>query len=130
MQKKDETKVTKTAEVKEAAKTATKAATKKAEATAKAATATVKKVEKKAAEAKKTVKKAVKKEENTTKMILQFSGNDVDLATIEDKVKAEFIAEGHRAGNIKKMEIYVKPEDYAAYYVINDGKFSGKINLF
>lgn len=48
---------------------------------------------------------------------------------IEEKVKAQFVAEGHRAGAIKKLDIYIKPEENAAYYVINE-KFSGRVDLF
>ena len=46
-----------------------------------------------------------------------------------EKVKAQFVAEGHRAGNIKSLRIYIKPEDKAAYYVIND-KNAGRVDLF
>lgn len=35
---------------------------------------------------------------------------------------------GHRASSIKTLDLYVKPEDGAAYYVIN-GKETGKIEL-
>ena len=36
---------------------------------------------------------------------------------------------GIRAGCIKTLNIYVKPEEYKAYYVIND-KFFGSVDLF
>ena len=125
---KEEVKVT---EVKEAAKTAaktveTKAAPKKAAATKKA-------VEAKTAvktTAKKTVAKAAaKKEEAKTEIIVQYQNNEVSLKDLEEKVKAQFVSEGHKAGSIKKLNIYVKPEEYAAYYVINE-KFSGRVWLF
>ncbi len=45
-----------------------------------------------------------------------------------EQVKALWTAEGHRASSIKSLEVYVKPEDMAAYYVIN-GKENGKIEL-
>ena len=62
-------------------------------------------------------------------LLLQYDGCETDISLIEDKVKAQFVAEGHRAGNIKSLTIYVNPEDNAAYYVIND-KFSGRVDLF
>ena len=31
--------------------------------------------------------------------------------------------------NKKMVNIYIKPEEYSAYYVIND-KFSGRVDLF
>ncbi len=34
----------------------------------------------------------------------------------------------NKVSTIKEMQIYVKPEEYAAYYVING--VSGRINLF
>ena len=117
------------AEVKEAVKETTKkveTAAKKAEAVAET---TAKKVEAKAeTAAKKTVKKAVK-EPAKTEMIVEFQGNAASVASLEDKVKAQFVAEGHRAGCIKTLNIYIKPEDYKAYYVIND-KFTGSVDLF
>lgn len=72
---------------------------------------------------------AGKKQPAEVRMVLQYQNNDTDAATIEEKVKAQFVAEGHRAGAIKKLDIYVKPEEYAAYYVINE-KFSGRVDLF
>lgn len=63
------------------------------------------------------------------RMVIQYQNNDTEIARIEEKVKAQFVAEGHRAGAIKKLDIYIKPEEYAAYYVINE-KFSGRVDLF
>lgn len=132
------------AEVKESVKEAAKKvenATKKAEAAAEttvkkaeaAAETTAKKVEAKAeTAAKTTAKKAVKKavkEPAKTELIVEFQGNAASIANLEDKVKAQFVAEGHRAGCIKTLNIYIKPEDYKAYYVIND-KFTGSVDLF
>ena len=71
----------------------------------------------------------VKKAEVKASLILQYGDNETDISLVEDKVKAQFVAEGHRASTIKTLNIYVKPEDYAAYYVIND-KFSGRVDLF
>ena len=125
---KEEVKVT---EVKEAAKTAaktveTKAAPKKAAATKKAAEAkTAVKTT-----AKKTVAKAAAKTVAVkSKTIIQYQNHEVDSALVEEKVKAQFVSEGHKASSIKKLNIYIKPEEYSAYYVIND-KFSGRVDLF
>lgn len=90
----------------------------------------------KTAEPKETAKKKVGRppkkadEKSTVQTVLEFQGKAIDLAKIEERVKAQFVADGHRAGNIKTLSIYVKPEDYKAYYVINDGKFSGDVDLF
>lgn len=85
-----------------------------------------KKTTKKACGTKKTTKKA---EEKTTEIVLQFQGNETTTASIEEKVKAKFVEEGHRAGNIKTLTIYVKPEEAAAYYVINEN-YKGRVDLF
>ena len=99
-----------------------------AEKTKDAAEKTVKAVETKAKAAKKTVKKAVK-EILKPEITVQYQNLEVTTETVEERVKAQFAAEGHRVGTIKKLNIYVKPEEYAAYYVIND-KFTGRVDLF
>lgn len=93
--------------------------------------ATVRKTAEKATKAAKTTKavKAAKKEPVKPEIIVQFQNNEVDTAQIEERVKAQFVAEGHQAGRIRKLNIYIKPEEYSAYYVIND-KFSGRVDLF
>ena len=72
-------------------------------------------------------KKAVAKSE--TVITVQFQGNEVAISSVEDKVKAQFVAEGHKASSIKTLTIYVKPEEYSAYYVIN-GDVTGRVDLF
>lgn len=108
--------------VKEVAEKTQTAATK----TADAAEKTVKKAETKVkAAAKKPAAKEVLKPEIT----VQYQNLEVTTEVVEERVKAQFAAEGHRVGTIKKLNIYVKPEEYAAYYVIND-KFTGRVDLF
>ena len=41
---------------------------------------------------------------------------------------AAYAAEGHRASGIKRLELYVKPEDGKAYFVINE-TFEGSVEL-
>lgn len=108
-----------------------KAEVKEAEKTVEVKEAAPKACAKKAAEPKKAAKApaAPKKAETEVKMMIQYQSNDSDLSAIEEKIKAQFAAEGHRVGTIKKLDIYIKPEDYSAYYVIND-KFSGRVDLF
>ena len=92
---------------------------------------TVKKTTAKAAKATKTAKEAkpAKKEPVKPEIIVQYQNSEVDTAAVEERVKAQFVAEGHKAGFIRKLSIYIKPEEYSAYYVIND-KFSGRVDLF
>ena len=115
-----------------AAETTEKKVEEKAETVAKKAEAKAETATKKVEKAKTTVKKAAKKtvkEPAKTEFIVEFQGNAASVANLEDKVKAQFVAEGHRAGCIKTLNIYIKPEDYKAYYVIND-KFTGSVDLF
>lgn len=91
-------------------------------------------VEKKAKTAKTAVKKAAAKAtakavEVNTKVIIQYQNNEAEMDKLEEKIKTQFVADGHRISSIKKLNIYVKPEDYSAYYVINE-KFFGRVDLF
>ncbi len=81
---------------------------------------------KKAAKTTKTVKTA--KETVSQNVYVQFDGKEVKTEELVEQVKAIWTGEGHRASSIKSLEVYVKPEDAAAYYVIN-GKDTGKIEL-
>ena len=81
------------------------------------------------AAAKKPVAKKAAKEVLKPEITVQYQNLEVTTEAVEERVKAQFAAEGHRVGTIKKLNIYVKPEEYAAYYVIND-KFTGRVYLF
>ena len=84
---------------------------------------TVKKETTKKAATKTTTKKAV-----NTAVVVQFGGQEVSMDTVIENAKKAFEAEGNKVSAIKDIQIYVKPEEYAAYYVING--VTGKINLF
>ena len=77
-----------------------------------------------------TAKKTVKAEKPavTQNVYVQFAGLEISTADLTAKVTEEWVALGHRASSIKSLDLYVKPEDMAAYYVIN-GKESRKIAL-
>lgn len=88
-----------------------------------------KKAPAKKAPAKKATPAKVAKAEIKTALYVQFAGNEATEADIIDKVKAAYVAEGHKESAIKEINLYVKPEEYAVYYVIND-KAIGKVDLF
>ena len=100
---------------------------KKAETTVKAAAKTTAKKATKKAAAKKTTK--VEKKELVPEVFVQFDGNEDVVANVIERAKEAFTADGHRASSIKSLKVYLKPEEYAAYYVIND-TYAGKVNLF
>ena len=112
---------------------AKKAPAKKAE--AKKATAEKKEVAEKKAPAKKaatTAKKAPAKKaaaKAETVITLEFGDYSAIMATVEEKVKAQYVAEGHKASSIKTLNIYVKPFENSAYYVVN-GDVTGRVDLF
>ncbi|MDD6632479.1 MAG: DUF6465 family protein [Lachnobacterium sp.] len=113
--------------VKEAAKDTAKAAETKVK---EAAKTTAKKAAAAKTAAKATAKKTVAKAAAVEpQVIIQYQNNESDLAKVTERVKTQFVSEGHKAGIIKKINVYLKPEEYSAYYVIND-KFSGRVDLF
>lgn len=81
--------------------------------------------------AKKAAKKTVVKKpvEKKTNLVIQYYGKEVSQEEIIDKVKAAYTAEtGKKATSIKELNIYVKPEENAAYYVV-DNKAAGRVDL-
>lgn len=83
--------------------------------------------EKKAPAKKAPAKKAAAKTE--TVITLEFGDYSAIMATVEEKVKAQYVAEGHKASSIKTLNIYVKPFENSAYYVVN-GDVTGRVDLF
>ena len=68
-----------------------------------------------------------KEKENNLKptFIMQFQGTEVELSTLAEAAKADF-RQAKKRTPITDLKLYVKPEEHAAYYVIND-KHSGSI---
>ena len=58
-------------------------------------------------------------------MILQYQGIEIDLQALVDQAKAMF-KETHKRTRITDMKMYFKPEEHAAYFVINES-FEEKI---
>ena len=84
------------------------------------------------AEVKKEVKKAPAKKaaaKAETVITLEFGEYSAVMAEVEGKVKAQFVAEGNKESAIKSLNIYVKPFENSAYYVIN-GDITGRVDLF
>ena len=80
---------------------------------------------KKAAAAKKPAAKTAKAAPKET-IKIQFGADEYDFAEIKKAVEADY--KSKVKGRIKTVEIYIKPEDKAVYYVVN-GDFSDKIDL-
>ena len=86
-------------------------------------------VEKKAAEkkapAKRTAAKTVK-----TALYVQYEGKEVSEKDLIAAAKKAYTKLGNKASDIKSLDIYVKPEEGVAYYVVNGtGSDDYKIEL-
>lgn len=68
----------------------------------------------KKAPAKRTAAKDIK-----TSVVVQFAGKEVTEKDLIAAVKKAYTKKGNKVGDIKTIEIYVKPEESAAYYVVN-----------
>ena len=69
------------------------------------------------------------REEVKPEVFIQYQGNEALVGEAIEKAKLAFVADGHRLSTIKTLQVYLKPEEYAAYYVINK-KFAGRVDLF
>lgn len=119
----------KAAEAKVAAKVEeTKTAAKAVEAKAAEKAAAVKETAKKRKPRTKTAKKA-DKGELKPEVFVEYQGNSALVEVAVERAKEQFVAAGHRVSSIKSLQVYLKPEDFAAYYVINQ-KTAGKVDLF
>lgn len=121
-------------EKKEEKAAAVKAAVKEVAAETKEAAVKAKEAVKETVKDKKPVKAVRKpakaeKEELKPEIFIQFQNREAVVEEAIEKAKSEFVADGHRASSIKSLQIYLKPEEYAAYYVINK-KFAGRVDLF
>ena len=116
--------------VNEVAEKAAEIAVEKAAETKTAVKAAAKKTAEKVGTAKKTA--AAKKAEKAPlipEIKIQFAGNEADEDEIVNAIKNKYVSEGHRVSAIKSLQIYLKPEENAAYYVINQ-KSKGMVPLF
>lgn len=75
------------------------------------------------------VKRTAAKKAVSAAVVVQFSGQEISMDAVVENVKKAFEVEGNKVSAIKDIQVYVKPEENAAYYVINQD-ITGKINLF
>lgn len=60
-------------------------------------------------------------------LYVQYQGGEFNMAGIVEAAKAEFKA-ATKKSRISSLKIYLKPEEHAAYYVINDD-FQGQVAI-
>ena len=81
----------------------------------------------KAAAAKKRAEEKAKAENLSPVLLLQYQGTEIDTAALIEAAKADFKAQ-HKRTLITDLKLYLKPEERAAYYVIN-GDNDGKVTF-
>ena len=72
-------------------------------------------------------KPAAKKEAVKEGFYVQFYGKDLEQIEVTKQAKAAYKAAGNKAA-IKSIDVYVKPEENAVYYVVN-GDITGKFEV-
>ena len=60
-----------------------------------------------------------KKEAKQRKAFVEYYGKQVEEKDIIARVKKAWTRSGKKVGDIKEMDLYIKPEEHAVYYVIN-----------
>lgn len=80
------------------------------------------------APAKRAAAKAKAAPEKVEEVYVQMGGGEWSVAEVTERAKAAYAAEGHRLSSVKKLAVYIKPEEGRAYYVVN-GKSAGSVEL-
>ncbi|MBO6111511.1 MAG: hypothetical protein J6P45_00485 [Lachnospiraceae bacterium] len=76
----------------------------------------------------KAVKKAVDDKLYEHEVIVQYQGRSFYAKDMNESAIEDFVANGGKRDQIKQVQLYVKPEENACYYVINN-KTTGKVEL-
>lgn len=98
--------------------------------TAKAAAAAADKTTKAAVKGAPAKKAPAKRTAVKTALYVQFAGKEFTEKELVDAAKKAYVALGNQASDIKTMDVYVKPEESAAYYTVNgEGSDEFKIEL-
>ena len=131
-EKKEETKAPekKTPEKKTSTRTAAKKTTTKKEAAPKKETTAKKATTKKETVKKETtVKKTASKKEIKVNAIVEHYGRQISEQDIIANVKRAWTNSGKNEKDIESIELYIKPEENAVYYVVN-GTETGAVGLY
>ena len=110
----------------------TKAKKTKSETTKKTATKSTKM--KTTIETKEVIKEVIKEVVKivTPEVYLQVAGFEFSSASFAEQAREAWIASGHDENEINSLKVYIKPEDNAVYYVVNEtetGKFEFKLEF-
>lgn len=80
---------------------------------------------KKAAAARKAPEAAV---ERVEELYLQVAGGEWNVSDCKERAAAAYAAAGNEVSGIRKLTVYLKPEEGRLYYVVND-EATGSIDL-
>lgn len=61
-------------------------------------------------------------------LFIQYNGREIEEKEIVTSIKQSWTDSGNKIRDIKTLDIYLKPEENAVYYVINETE-SGKVVL-
>ena len=54
------------------------------------------------------------------KTFVEYSGKQVEEKEVIANIKKVWVEAGNKVGDIKTLELYIKPEEATVYYVINE----------
>ena len=60
---------------------------------------------------------------------LQYRDQETNMKDIAERVREDYAKRGNDTSTIELIQVYLKPTDFTAYYVINNS-YEGKIPLF
>lgn len=66
-----------------------------------------------------TTRKSSAKKDIKVSTYIQYLGKQVEEKTLLAAIKKSWTKSGNKVGDIKSVEMYIKPEDQMVYYVIN-----------
>ena len=78
---------------------------------------------------KKAAAKRTASSKQDVQVYLQFCGNEVSVSDIQNAVVTDYDSVKNGEDAPKTINVYLKPEENKAYYVINDD-YAGSITLF
>ena len=62
-------------------------------------------------------------------IVVQYDGLESNITDVYERVKKAYVNDGNDIETLKEIQLYIKPQDFTAYYVIN-GDYTGKVGLF
>lgn len=62
-------------------------------------------------------------------ILIQYRYSESNLEDVEKRILEQYEKEGHDVSAVKKLQVYLKPEEFTAYFVINDS-YAGRVGLF